>query len=287
MTIKQIGGIFGRNPSFNEIDAVDGNFSGNLTVDTSTLFVDASNNRVGVGTTSPAEPLHVIGTVRSTTSSTGDNNFYATSTGGGAYRIYPDSAATANPTWLHQSNSSEDIAWVIGGVERMRLNSSGSLSFPSGNGIDFSATSGTGTSELFDDYEEGTWTPVPADAASGGNTGTAASVEGIYTKIGNTVFVQFGLLNINTTGLTAGNDFYIQGLPYSAGNTALTSYATGACIPSGSISYTGEVVAGVTDNTSAVRLVETSSGGNLDYVIVSQLTSGGSDIWASLVYRTA
>ena len=30
----------------------------------------------------------------------------------------------------------------------------------SGYGIDFSATAGTGTSELFNDYEEGTWTPV-------------------------------------------------------------------------------------------------------------------------------
>ena len=31
----------------------------------------------------------------------------------------------------------------------------------SGKGVDFSATPGTGTSELFDDYEEGTWTPIP------------------------------------------------------------------------------------------------------------------------------
>ena len=34
---------------------------GDLTVDTSTLKVDASNNRVGVGTTSPDGALHVKG----------------------------------------------------------------------------------------------------------------------------------------------------------------------------------------------------------------------------------
>ena len=34
--------------------------SGNLTIDTNTLFVDASNNRVGIGTTSVFEPLRVI-----------------------------------------------------------------------------------------------------------------------------------------------------------------------------------------------------------------------------------
>jgi hypothetical protein len=65
--------------------------------------------------------LTVIGTIASNVSTTGDLNFSATSTGGGAYRIYPDSATTGNPTWLHQSNSSENQAWVIGGVERMRL----------------------------------------------------------------------------------------------------------------------------------------------------------------------
>ena len=35
--------------------------TGNLTVDTNTLFVDATNNRVGVGTTSPSVPLEVTG----------------------------------------------------------------------------------------------------------------------------------------------------------------------------------------------------------------------------------
>ena len=35
------------------------NVTNNLTVDTNTLFVDAANNRVGIGTTSPASPLHI------------------------------------------------------------------------------------------------------------------------------------------------------------------------------------------------------------------------------------
>ena len=47
-------------------------------------------------------------------------------------------------------------------------NSSGDMTITNGNlvigtsgkGIDFSATSGTGTSELLADYEEGTFTPV-------------------------------------------------------------------------------------------------------------------------------
>ena len=35
--------------------------SGNLTVDTNTLFVDATNDRVGIGTTSPATKLEIVG----------------------------------------------------------------------------------------------------------------------------------------------------------------------------------------------------------------------------------
>ena len=40
------------------------NLTGNLTVDTDTLFVDATNNRVGINTLSPASTLDVNGTLR-------------------------------------------------------------------------------------------------------------------------------------------------------------------------------------------------------------------------------
>lgn len=57
----------------------------------------------------------------------------------------------------------------------------------SGQGIDFSATPGTGTSELLADYEEGTWTPtLNAFTQSGGGTVTTL---GYYTKIGRQVTI--------------------------------------------------------------------------------------------------
>jgi len=71
----------------------------------------------------------------------------------------------------------------------------------SGKGIDFSATSGTGTSELLADYEEGTWTPVATNLTV--NSGTA-SWTGKYTKIGNVVYVYFDLSGGNFT-VTAGS----------------------------------------------------------------------------------
>jgi hypothetical protein len=46
-------------PSNNALQATDGTFTGDLTVDTNTLKVDSTNNRVGIGTTSPTQLLQV------------------------------------------------------------------------------------------------------------------------------------------------------------------------------------------------------------------------------------
>jgi len=46
-------------PSNNALQATTGTFTGDVTVDTSTLKVDSANNRVGVGTASPASELTV------------------------------------------------------------------------------------------------------------------------------------------------------------------------------------------------------------------------------------
>jgi hypothetical protein len=86
----------------------------------------------------------------------------------------------------------------------------------SGQGIDFSATAngGTGTpSELFDDYEEGTWTPDLRfnNAASGM---TYSRQEGHYTKIGRQVFAQFRI-TLTSKGTSTGT-LTIRGLPFTA-----------------------------------------------------------------------
>jgi hypothetical protein len=62
--------------------------SGNLTVDTNTLFVDAANNRVGVGTASPSYILDVVGTGTQTvavrTNTSGDPVLYFEAAGSNA-----------------------------------------------------------------------------------------------------------------------------------------------------------------------------------------------------------
>lgn len=85
-----------------------------------------------------------------------------------------------------------------------------------GKGIDFSATAGTGTSELLADYEEGTFTPVAQGSTTAG-TASYSLQTGQYTKIGNRVL--FNLRIIYTGGTGTGN-MRVGGLPFTS-NSAM------------------------------------------------------------------
>lgn len=96
----------------------------------------------------------------------------------------------------------------------------------SGKGIDFSATAGTGTSELLADYEEGTWTPVLA--FGGASVGiTYAAQAGTYTKIGRLVTGRFVIV-LSSKGSSTGAAT-IEGLPFTVGanlGSAVTEYVS-------------------------------------------------------------
>ena len=102
--------------------------------------------------------------------------------------------------------------------------SGGNIKVDDGYGIDFSATSDASgkTSELLDDYEEGTWTPQVTQGVTG--TPTYANQLGWYTKIGRIVTLYF-YLRFGSSGNTGSNSiFQIGNLPFpvaSANNTVL------------------------------------------------------------------
>jgi hypothetical protein len=101
----------------------------------------------------------------------------------------------------------------------------------SGKGIDFSATAGTGTSELLADYEEGTWTPT--DASGAGLSFTLLANSAKYTKIGRVVHAQFAL---DYPATASGAQASIGGLPFTigtgAGQGGFTVYSNYASVPS-------------------------------------------------------
>ena len=92
------------------------------------------------------------------------------------------------------------------------------LAFPSGKGINFSATSdgsGTNQNELLDDYEEGNF--APTFYYTSGTSGVAYSnQEARYTKIGRLVSIQIKM-TVSNIG-SGNNNMRIGGLPFAPVN---------------------------------------------------------------------
>jgi hypothetical protein len=88
-----------------------------------------------------------------------------------------------------------------------------------GKGIDFSATGQPAgmTSELFDDYEEGTFTPVLEGTTTAG-TGTYSTQLGYYRKVGDIVHVWIAFIWSAHTG--TGN-VKVSGLPFTVINQGI------------------------------------------------------------------
>jgi hypothetical protein len=236
MTIKQQGGIFGRNPSFNDVDVNDITVSGSATTgdaslngaviindagadkdfrvesdaNTHMIFVDAGNNRLAINKNDPACLVEMFD---GTAAGTHEILRLSTWSGSNIKRVKVSIDSNEGTAGIiydadKSGGATPDHIFKQAGSEVGRFKSTG-IAFPSGKGIDFSATSGTGTSELFSDYEEGVWSP-----ASG--VGTATGVSGVYTKIGRQVSV-IGTITFpvqTNAGLAT-----ITGLPFTSGTT--------------------------------------------------------------------
>ena len=155
----------------------------------------------------------------------------------------------------------------------------------SGKGIDFSATSHPAgmTSELLNDYEEGAWTPVVADASSGGNTGSFSTGSSTYTKVGRQVTVIMYISGINTTGMTGGNTLFIRGLPFASASESqgnFYTYRVGRDLLTVS-SCSNINAAGSVFNFA---LFTTDSATTNKTILVSDIVSGTSEIQTTLTY---
>jgi hypothetical protein len=185
----------------------------------STFSFDGTN--FGVGTASPSTygQLAVVGSGAPTAFVGGNVN-----AGNAAVGIFKFGSTAASNAFIDYGG--QIASYTLGGVdqcdlrfytsngstsvERWRINPTGNLVAASaGLGIDFSATPGTGTSELLADYEEGTWTPT-------GNGVTYTGVTGTYTKIGRIVTVFYAV----TVPITADTEqARLGGLPFTPANT--------------------------------------------------------------------
>lgn len=233
MTIKQHGGVFGRNPKFNNVSAESLTIAGNAVPDASTILVDGD-----IGST-----------------------------------VQAYDADTAKL----------DVAQTFTAAQTFDEN----IVMASGKGIDFSATGQAAgmTSELFDDYEEGSYTVSLFDASGGGNA-SPTTTTGYYTKVGNKVTACFNALeNIDTTGMTSSNNLYMS-LPFAASSTGASS---GSFAPQ-SITFragAGMLVPVVENSASRVRFFS-CAGAGIANNRVAELSSGVSDMYNfSITYFTS
>jgi hypothetical protein len=206
MTIKQYGGVFGRNPTFN-----------NATVD-GTLTVDQIVEKTGAA------------------------------------------GITLDGVTLKDGN----------------------VVLANGKGIDFSATAGTGTSELFDDYEEGTWTPSVIGATSGSMSFGSVPLAR-YTKVGRIVSITLYMTGGDFAAHTVSGNVLIQGLPYAASSAGAGVISVAYCNLT-TADETDITISGYVEATS-LRLLKGSS---TSAVTGADLLSSGVNgaIMLSIVYET-
>ena len=158
---------------------------------------------------------------------------YINDSGTGNLRVLTNSFTvnnTANSANLAQFTEGGSVELFHNGTKQCETSANG-LAFPSGKGIDFSATTNGGTmsSELLDDYEEGTWTPVLNGTTSNMGTGV-----GKYAKVGSIThyWIEFGHISAGNGSFNANS--YITGFPYSTPNhppnhwTGTSSYMNSA-----------------------------------------------------------
>ena len=173
------------------------------------VTVDGQNSRVGIGTTSPQELLEISG--NSSPAIEIDNTSQRWRIGAGW------AGGTSSELFIHDKTDNR-LDVLLDGTGNVKVVSGNLVIGTSGKGIDFSATSdgsGTDTSELLDDYEEGTWTPVLTDLTN--NATMHALTAGVYTKIGRLVTVT---ANVRTSSLgSVSGNLYVTGFPYTSANT--------------------------------------------------------------------
>jgi len=149
-----------------------------------------------------------------------------------------------------------------------------------GDGIDFSDTSdGTGSSsvsELFDDYEEGTWSPSCIQ-------GTVTSARAKYTKIGNMVFLEGYFTSFSDT--TTDSTFGWDNLPFTPAGTA-SGYGNIIFTECDGIDLDAVEINCLVNDDPSIMVYGSTSAGSWKYVKHADI-NGGAAMYMSCAYRVS
>jgi len=189
--------------------------------------VDLYHNNVKTFSTTTTG-IDVIGTANSTLNITAGGtsndsliNFVHGSTTDGGITYDHNGAYASEQMQFRTGNNTPNMTLTGAGaltVANGLTLTDGNLVVASGHGIDFSATantsSGSMSSELLSDYEEGTWTPT---IFNGSSTLTTVNSGSTYTKIGRLVNLEFYIRRNDSSSDTS--VFQISGFPFASSSS--------------------------------------------------------------------
>jgi hypothetical protein len=150
------------------------------------------------------------------------------------------------------------------------------------NGVQFPATqSASADANTLDDYEEGTWTPAFSSAAG---TVTYGQQKGVYTKIGDTVFVS-GFLQSNSTSGATSSQVFITGLPFTP--TTINGQNGYSVLMSRKNGWSSAPVGGMTlSGQTQFEIYDLAANNNTADSIGTDIASGSAtSLWFSLYYK--
>lgn len=128
------------------------------------------------------------------------------------------------------------------------------------------------------------FTPVLADASTGGNVATLGYASGQYVVDGELVHVWITVTGIDTTGMTGSADLRIRDLPYPSNPVAGTARLLGA-VRTRNVAFSGSLCADFVEGANTyLNIFDSQSGGGGARITVADLTSGSADIALQLTY---
>jgi hypothetical protein len=230
----------------------------------STKVTVKSDGKLGVGTASPSQALHVAGNIYTT----GYLNTAGSGTAGGVQ------FADGN---LYMYRDSNDLAIKLQGSEKLRIQSGGGISF---NGD-------TAAANALDDYEEGVHDVTISDSGGGATyTFTSGYSKLAYTKIGRTVHVT-GTLVISTVSGTPSGWIELS-LPFTSGNTDQLSAVAGASAVSYYYVYSSNAagvypLSRIDESTSVIKCLY----GGVNAAVHHARLNNGAQLYVNTTYMTA